>query len=675
MKKKYFKCILTFVLCVIAVASCSLFELTASASTEYTITSYEINMVVNENNTFDITENITANFNTLRHGIFRKIPLENSVVRANGTSSSNRAQVTNIEVNEEFSVSKEDGYQIIKIGSSSKTVIGEHSYTVKYTYNVGKDPLSYADEFYFNLVGSEWDTSIDNVKFHITMPKKFDKSSLNFSSGALGVVGSKDVIYTVSGNEISGYLKTTLYPNQAFTVRLALPEGYFVGASINLFVDFDMRAAAVIAFSLLCVLISAGLWFKFGKDDPIVETVQFYPPDNCNSAEAEMLYYGRVKTDGVVSMLVYLANKGYIKLDETEGDWMNSRHRGVKIFKVKEYDGDNEAERLFLDELFKYGRYSSTSPRRTMREIQVQGQYDTYRNADENRVGNENAYVYVQVSELHHKFYKNIDAVKKRLNSKDITEKIFEKSSTNKIVWLLIMAMSIFILISVLPLWGHKINITMLPLLMPVIAFLFFYSTLKKLYRSDKIKLLIAACLGLLLIPWLSIILPYVNNKPVYFIMLLIGIACIVAIVILAFKMPKRTSYGRELLGEVKGFKRFLETAEKSRLEMLVQQNPRYFYDVLPYAYALGVSDIFVKRFDGIITDAPEWYESFSSFNDRKSVYITLNTVFYEMKSFPTPSRSMGSYTDSFDGGGSYGGGSSGGCSGGGSGGGGGGSW
>ena len=48
---------------------------------DYVIDSYDINIVVNENNTFDITENITAYFNTSKHGIYRKIPLKNIVNR------------------------------------------------------------------------------------------------------------------------------------------------------------------------------------------------------------------------------------------------------------------------------------------------------------------------------------------------------------------------------------------------------------------------------------------------------------------------------------------------------------------------------------------------------------------------------------------------------------------
>ena len=39
------------------------------AVTDYVINSYDINVKVNENNTFDITETITANFYTRKHGI------------------------------------------------------------------------------------------------------------------------------------------------------------------------------------------------------------------------------------------------------------------------------------------------------------------------------------------------------------------------------------------------------------------------------------------------------------------------------------------------------------------------------------------------------------------------------------------------------------------------------
>ena len=227
-----------------------------SSSGGYTIESYDINMIVNENNTFDITETISVNFTGYnKHGIFRKIPLRNTITRLDGTKSSNRAKISNISVSDPYTTSNESGYKVLKIGSSSQTVSGRKTYTIKYNYNIGKDPLKDADELYFNLIGDEWDTSIGNITFTITMPKSFDESKLGFSSGSRYSTNSSNVNYTVNGNTIRGSLETGLSYGQALTVRLTLPEGYFVGASSN----FDFLMLLEIGVSIIFVIIAFGL--------------------------------------------------------------------------------------------------------------------------------------------------------------------------------------------------------------------------------------------------------------------------------------------------------------------------------------------------------------------------------------------------------------------------------
>ena len=198
---------------------------------DYTIEKYNIDMVVNENNTFDITETITTNFNVSKHGIFRKIPLKNEIKRLDGTISKNKVQITNIDiVGDDYKTYNEDGYKVIKIGNVYKTIKGSHTYTIKYTYNIGKDPLKNKDELYFNLIGEEWDAPINNISFNIKMPKEFEKSVLGFSSGEVGSTYNSNVIYNVNGNIITGKVSSTLNPGEALTIRLELPEGYFVGA-------------------------------------------------------------------------------------------------------------------------------------------------------------------------------------------------------------------------------------------------------------------------------------------------------------------------------------------------------------------------------------------------------------------------------------------------------------
>jgi uncharacterized membrane protein len=97
-----------------------------------------------------------------------------------------------------------------------------------------------------------------------------------------------------------------------------------------------------------------------------------------------------------------------------------------------------------------------------------------------------------------------------------------------------------------------------------------------------------------------------------------------------------------------------------------VNDNPEYFYNILPYAYVLGVSDKWIKNFEGITLKQPDWYYGPS---------FTSMTMYHFMHhAMPMAQQVMTAKPNSNGSGGSFGGGG-GGFAGGGFGGGGGGSW
>ena len=69
--------------------------------------------------------------------------------------------------------------------------------------------------------------------------------------------------------------------------------------------------------------------------------------------------------------------------------------------------------------------------------------------------------------------------------------------------------------------------------------------------------------------------------------------------------MTKRTEYGSEMLGKIRGFKNYLEVVLKEELEAMVLKNPTYFYDILPYTYVLGVSNKWIRKFEMITLKEP----------------------------------------------------------------------
>lgn len=623
MKKKILVSVLFLILCFMILIPTKVF----SASNDYTIEKYKINMIVNENNTFDITEEITVYFNVAKHGIFRKIPLKNSVKREDGTTSKNRAKISDISVNANYKTSTEDGYKVIKIGDSNKTLMGKKTYRISYTYDIGKDPLEDADELYFNLIGTEWDTSIAKVEFNIKMPKSFDKELLGFSTGKYGTSGSNYVTFSVHGTTISGSTTKTLYPGEALTMRLSLPEEYFVGENLGNvgFVIFVLIAC------IICIGVAFLLWLRYGKDNMVVETVEFYPPEEYNSAEVGYLYNGKATNEAVISLLIYLANKGYLKIEEEEEEGIFNKTKTFRIIKLKEYDGNNEYERKFFNGLF-----------------------------DTSSI--------VTKTELTNTFYVTLGNIKKSLNSKENKNKIFEKVAGGKTKYLILMIIAIFVIITLKPLiecGGFVLSI--IGLIFPGIAITVVASTFSS--RTDGISkvfvLIWASFFGG--IPFFTMLFPVIIEDPNNLIAYLIGIVGIIILLVFTKIMPKRTAYGNEILGKLRGFKRFLETAEKPQLEELVEKTPEYFYNILPYTYALGVSDKWMKQFEAIAIEAPDWYDSHTAFNIH-----TFNTF---MANTMTSATTAMVSTPSSSGSGGGGGFSGGGFSGGGSGGGGGGSW
>ena len=142
--------------------------------------------------------------------------------------------------------------------------------------------------------------------------------------------------------------------------------------------------------------------------------------------------------------------------------------------------------------------------------------------------------------------------------------------------------------------------------------------------------------------------------------------------------MKARTKKSAEWQGKILGFRDFIRDAEYDRLKTLSDQDPEYFFDIMPYAYVMGMSTRWAKKFTDIKVPQPEWYDSY----DTASVWTPLwygsmlnswgRGIAGEFDSAVADAVSEGWGDIGGDGGGGFGGG---GFSGGGFGGGGGGAW
>lgn len=603
-------------------------------SLEYYISNYDVNIKVNNDNSYDVVEKISAHFNVLKHGIIRNIPLY--VDR----KEEKVARLSKVKINEKFEKRIYGNYYNLKIGDKNRTFTGDYDYEISYKYRLGDDLYEDKDLLFYNIIGDSWDTVIKKVNFKIDMPKGFDSSKLQFAYGYDGANKTENLKYSIDGNSIVGTLEEQLYMNQALTVRLELPEGYFVKEKSH-----DIYALILI---IVLTIISVILWIIFGFNR-IVETVEFYPPGDINSFDLAFLYRGKVRSKDVTSLLIYLANKGYLSIREIDGN-------NFEVIKLKEYDGNNLDEKIFFDGLFR-----------------------------KDLVNNINGYEAVSSTDLYDNFYIVMLGLINNMNSKEQKDKIIEKNKPVSIIMIL-FAVAIFVLISILPILGfgmvHKdagslytvLGVSLIFTIVGLVALA--DSSVPIVYKV--VPLLVG--IGVYIFGMIDFFQYDFRNNNMLLIIFFTGILSIFIIIGCYIFLFRRNKYGADMLGRIKGFKNFLETAEKDKLNEMVNANPNYFFDILPYTYVLDISDKWVSKFETINMSAPNWYSAnsfdfnnFNKFIDRSFSSVDRSYDYNRMKD----AREARAYESSFGSGSSFGGGSSssGGFSGGGSGGGGGSSW
>ena len=261
------------------------FCLTAFAESFY-INNYDVDIKVDNTKKIHVTETIDTNFQYKSHGIIRKIPAPN-------------AEITNIKVdNDKFKTSQAGDKYSIKIGDPDKYLKGEHTYKISYDYIF----LDNKDEFYFNIIGTEWQTDINHVTFRVEMPAPFDSTKTGLSIGKFGTKGFSEGEgkYSVSDKIITGETLRALGHREGVTLRIELPKGYFV---YNLASKQNVSYALILLCTLICIIV----WYIRGKDEQATPVLSFYPPEGANVLDVELYYNEEVSSKGVVAMIVDLA--------------------------------------------------------------------------------------------------------------------------------------------------------------------------------------------------------------------------------------------------------------------------------------------------------------------------------------------------------------------------------
>jgi uncharacterized membrane protein len=585
MKKNKFLIILTLLLFI------PLFSQAADRSivTDWYIHNFESEIIVNNDSSLTITENITADCGNLsgKHGIFRVLPTQiNTTDRGTIKTPVKLISITdfNGKRHEYSTINDRNNHTITwKIGDADKTVTGVNYYLIKYRVeNAVRTENPDFDELYWNLNGNFWDIETDNFTATIIFPSGIDKNNADVSyyTGYLGYNDQELAEFSwIDNNTLKFTSKKTLLEKQGITASIIFPKNIITPYEP----PFLEKYGWLIIFILppIALIICFLIWKRYGDDPSIKKTIipEFEIPENLTPMELGALKSnGRIDPEFITATIINLAVNKIIIIEETKKEGVLSILGGKKIkFHLKNKEAAlTDSDKKVLQLLFGEDLSSDKV---------------------------------------------NLSAVKKKMqddiNFSSDLQKLVQKELQDKGL------------------------IT------------------KSGLTAKKIMLPIGIMLTGTLIPFLIWGLPY----------LAIALAASGLIVfIFSFFMPKRTAKGMELNWKIKGFKLYMETAEKYRQQFFEKEN--MFEKLLPYAMVFGMTKVWIKKMEEIY--GKDYFASY-----HPVWFIGASTAAFDAKSFTSQISSISSSINSVAtaSSGRSGGGGGGGFSGGGGGGGGGGGW
>ena len=367
-------------------------------------------------------------------------------------------------------------------------------------------------------------------------------------------------------------LPVALYYGEALTMYQPLSEGYF---DVSRSYTFDI-VLLVILLALIIVLIVFYVMHRRKHD--LIDVVEFKAPDGLTPTEAGYIIDRTVSGDDITSLIVYWASKGYVEIQEKE--------KKIYIKKLKDLDNAKEHEGLFFNTIFTSDQPIDTSTLKSM-----------------------SPFIGQKIS----------NSIKKE-------GKKYFNPSVDRYYHLMLIAVLVAMVLTIIRIDLQSLNYLFMffKILLAVVgvALLWRLPNIEKYKHKQKANKFWAKKIILLVLYvacYIGIILMSESYCDPFFMRIFIPLVPIAIFFVYPY-FEQYTAKGREYLGRLRGLKQYIEVAEKDMMEAMVKENPTLFYDVLPYAYVLGVSDVYMKKFESIPLESPTWIVT----DNTHSLYMTI---------------------------------------------------
>jgi len=294
-----------------------------NGDTSERITSYDSDIAVARNGTLTVSETIAvyANGERIRHGIYRDFPTR--YTDKHGVRVHVRFDViavTRDGHSEPFATENISNGVRVRIGDKNILVdSGPHTYTLTYITARQIGFFDHYDELYWNVTGNGWIFPIEKASATIHLPPGARITQNAFYTGAQGSTATNAQVSEQSQDTIRFETTEPLGPNEGLTVAVGFAKGAVIPPSAaDLRRDFIIdNASSIVALFGVFVLAIFYLvtWWHHGRDPKRGTIIPLFTPPAGLSPEA-VRYIHRMSYDrkSFAAALINMAVKGFLTI-------------------------------------------------------------------------------------------------------------------------------------------------------------------------------------------------------------------------------------------------------------------------------------------------------------------------------------------------------------------------
>lgn len=286
------------------------------------IRSFDVALKLQKDTSLDVTETIVMDFeNAERHGIYRIIPVRYDRYGGSYTIYLNVVSVTDDQGNSLHYTSTRQGRDLnIKIGDPDRTMTGVHTYRLRYLVRRAVNFFHNAPEVYWNATGNEWPFTIESAVTRFYPPPGVATKDVR-TTCFVGPPGSTVPGQVRALDDHIEFSTVNLNPGAGLTIVAGLPAGSVTAPStLQNLIWFMADWWPLFLFPFLALDFVVVQWLTSGRDvdGGQAVAVEWNPPKSLTPAEVGTLVDERCDMADIISTLIDLAARGYLRIEEIE---------------------------------------------------------------------------------------------------------------------------------------------------------------------------------------------------------------------------------------------------------------------------------------------------------------------------------------------------------------------